>query len=589
MKTVIKIGVLFMSVFAACQKEGTFNQINGLIQKGPFISGTTIMIQELDAGFNPSGKSFSLMTNDDFGSFSLQSEITSEFVEIIATGYYFNEISGKISDGPLTLRAISNLKNDKTSNVNILTTLARNRILYLIKNQNKSFKEAKKQSESEILDFFKISIDDINFNELDISKYGLSNAVLLAISAIMQGENSVGELSEFISKFNLDFEPNGVIQSQDVIDKIINNAIDIDINLVYTNLTKRYSDLNLNVTIPPFELFVKKLCPLMVVQTNPADNETEIAYDIDAINITFNKSINQTSGSYVQLKDEQNNIVPVTFAYDPFAYQLSIIPEVELMPEKYYSVILEDQVQAIDGDKLDGGYSFSFKTVNIDIVSNLRAHYLFNGNTLDSSGKGNHAFLKGGRYCKDKNGNDNSAIEFLIKGDYLRMSGFDISANVWTYSLWIYMNQYPKERGLLLATNMSSDPSWEMPFYIGGKHDVDKYLLSYNTWQNPKDPDHILELNKWTHVSMVIDHKNVKFYINGQKTYESTYNNYDVESCFRPFDYDKYAKEMYDGYLYISEKQFWMDNNEFIGLVDNVRFYQRALNKFEIKKIFDSE
>jgi len=107
-------------VFAACQKEDTFSQINSLVQKGPFISGTTITIQELNAGFNPSGKSYSLMTNDDFGSFVLQSEITSEFVEIIATGYYFNEISGRISDGPLTLRAISSLKNDKTSNVNIL-------------------------------------------------------------------------------------------------------------------------------------------------------------------------------------------------------------------------------------------------------------------------------------------------------------------------------------------------------------------------------------------------------------------------------------------------------------------------------------
>ena len=367
MKSVFKFSVLFFFMFAACQKEKTtFNQINGLVQKGPFISGTTIMIQELDAGFNPSGRSYSLMTNDDFGSFTLQSEITSEFVEIIATGYYFNEISGRISDGPLTLRAISNLKSDKISNVNILTTLARNRILYLIKNQNKSFGEAKKQSEREILDFFKISMDDINFNELDISKNGMSNAILLAVSAIIQGEHSAGELSEFISKFNLDFEQDGIIQSHDVITKIINNATEIDINLVYANLTKRYSDLSLNVTIPPFELFVKKLCPLMVVQTNPVDNETEVAYDIDAITITFNKSIDHNVSSYVQLKDEQNNSVPIKFAYNPVTYQLSIIPATEFSPDTQYTIILDEQIQATDGDKLDGGYIFSFCTYSIE-------------------------------------------------------------------------------------------------------------------------------------------------------------------------------------------------------------------------------
>ena len=581
MKTGFKICVLSIFVLAACQKEDRFNQINGFVQKGPFISGTTIMIQELDAGFNPSGKSFSLMTNDDFGSFVLQSEITSEFVEIIASGYYFNEISGRISDGPLTLRAISSLKNDKTSNVNILTTLARNRILYLIKNQNKSFREAKKESESEILDFFKISMDNINFNELDISKNGLPNAVLLAISAIMQGEHSVGELSEFISKFNLDFEPDGVIQSQDIINTVINNAANVDINLVYANLAKRYSDLSLNVNIPPFELFVKKLCPLMVVQTIPADNETEVTYDIDAIKITFNKSINHAVGSDVQLKDEQNNVVPISFAYDPSIYQLTLIPEIELLPEKLYSVILDSQVQATDGDQLDGGYTFSFKTVNIDILSNLSAHYLFNGNTEDSSGNDNHAFLNGGRFTKGRDGTENTAIEFLRKGDYLQMPGFDLSTNGWTYSLWIYMSQYPQFAGSLLATNMSSGSFWENPFYVGG---ISKCLFSYNDHKNPKDANNILELNKWIHVAMVIDHQNVKFYINGQKTYEmSDYSYRGLEYCFKPFD------NRYDGHLYISEKQFWDDHTEFIGVVDNVRFYQRALNKFEIKQIFDSE
>jgi len=592
MKSKFWMGGLVLLAFVSCQKDGTNKHINGLVQKGPFTSGTTITIQELDNSFNPSGESYTLTTNDDTGSFALQSEITAGFVEIIATGYYYNEIDGKISDEPVTLSAISSLKNDKTSNVNILTTLARNRILYLIKNQNMSFHDAKKQSEHEILDVFKINEYNINFNELDISKDGKPNAVLLAVSAIMQGKNTAGKLSELISGFNSDFEPDGIIQSQDIINEIINNATGIEIHQVHENLKKRYSDLNINVNIPPFELYVKRLCPLMVTQTIPANNETEISYNMNEIKIIFNKSIHSSVDKYVQLKYEQNTTVPIKVAYDPLINQLTIVPETKLLPEKQYSVILGSQIQATDGNYLNGGYVFTFKTADIDIVSKLTVHLLFNGNTDDSSGNEKHAFLYGGRFCKDKKGNENSAIEFLRKGDYLRMRGFDVSTNAWTYSLWIYMSQYPKYQGSLLASNMSSASSWERPLCVEGKS---KSLFSYNGLNNAKDPDNIIELNKWTHVTMVVDHKNIKFYIDGQKTFEmDDYDHHQAEWSFRPLNSttnDKYGYIGigYDGYMYISERLYRDDTTEFIGIVDNVRFYQRALEQYEIKKIYDIE
>ncbi|MEA4982256.1 MAG: hypothetical protein VB066_06015 [Paludibacter sp.] len=205
--------------------------LTGTIQKGPFISSTNVLIQELDSNnFSPTGKSYSITTEDDFGSFSTQSNITSDYVEIIATGFYFDEVKGIISDAQLTLRALSNLKKDSNSNVNILTTLAKNRILYLIKNENKSFINAKQIAESELLNVFNISNIDINFNELDISRSGNANGILLAISAIMQGSNSVGELTEFISKFVIDFEKDGIIDSPAIMDESIIFLKDLEEN-----------------------------------------------------------------------------------------------------------------------------------------------------------------------------------------------------------------------------------------------------------------------------------------------------------------------------------------------------------------------
>lgn len=68
----------------------------GSVQKGPFTQGTSITIQPLDDSLNPTGKQYQTKTTDDAGTFSVGSEIESRYVEIIATGYYYNEIEGKV-------------------------------------------------------------------------------------------------------------------------------------------------------------------------------------------------------------------------------------------------------------------------------------------------------------------------------------------------------------------------------------------------------------------------------------------------------------------------------------------------------------
>ncbi|MEI6389134.1 MAG: InlB B-repeat-containing protein, partial [Spirochaetota bacterium] len=99
----VTMGAGSVGLFAAwtVQKFG----IKGNIQKGPFSSGTSITIQALDANLDPLGTSYQTVTTDDFGAFALGSQITSRYVEIIAKGYYFNEIAGSLSPSELTLRA----------------------------------------------------------------------------------------------------------------------------------------------------------------------------------------------------------------------------------------------------------------------------------------------------------------------------------------------------------------------------------------------------------------------------------------------------------------------------------------------------
>lgn len=263
------ISYFFISFILLCTcsnvSEGDENNVpnygvRGTIQKGPFILGSTIVIQELDENFNPTGVVYNTTTVDDFGSFEFSNTISSRFVEIISTGFYYNEVTGELSSSQLTLRSVSDLSLNNEVNVNVLTTLEKARVLYLVRNEGITFFDAKIQAEKEILEIFNISIDDSMphqfFENMDISEEGSFNAMLLAISCILQGSNSVAELSEFISKIVTDIKSDGFLSSSMGNEEILANSMTLDLEGIRSNLENRYIDLGVSVSIPNFEAYI---------------------------------------------------------------------------------------------------------------------------------------------------------------------------------------------------------------------------------------------------------------------------------------------------------------------------------------------
>lgn len=243
--------------------DTTYN-INGSVQKGPFIKGTTITIQELDKNLTPTGKTYSTETTDDFGKFSLQSNLSSPYVEITASGYYFDEVTGVLSTAPLTLRAIADLSDSASANVNILTTLEKNRLISLVQG-GKSFTEAKTQAEGEILNIFNIKDNLSYFEEMDISKQGDNNAILLSVSAILDNvavtngaatNTVVAELSQLIATIGSDIETDGILDNATYKTAITSSSTSLDIEQVEQNLIQRYSDLGVSITMPAFENYI---------------------------------------------------------------------------------------------------------------------------------------------------------------------------------------------------------------------------------------------------------------------------------------------------------------------------------------------
>lgn len=110
------------------QDAGSSVVLKGAAQKGPFIIGSTVSVSALGAEGLQTGQVFMSQTNNDRGEFQLTvPPLNIPFVEIEASGFHFNEVTGALSAAELTLRSIAPLDGSPTY-VNVLTHLASNRI-----------------------------------------------------------------------------------------------------------------------------------------------------------------------------------------------------------------------------------------------------------------------------------------------------------------------------------------------------------------------------------------------------------------------------------------------------------------------------
>ena len=211
------------------QSEGVFavkdREIAGVTQKGPFLTGSAVTIQELDSlSLEQNGKSFRTSVKSDRGDFVIKHvNLVSRYAMLEVCGFYSNENTGEASDGMLVLNAVTDLADRSHVNVNVLTHLEYQRVLNLVQKQGMSFAEAKKQAESEIFSSFGFSkgikspedFDIFMYDECDYSaesecyEIDRDGGALLAISVLMQGDRSVAEFSELLAHASFSFADSG--------------------------------------------------------------------------------------------------------------------------------------------------------------------------------------------------------------------------------------------------------------------------------------------------------------------------------------------------------------------------------------------
>ena len=238
--------------------------LSGKVQKGPYVQGTEITVREFDSSMIPTGNTFTGPIDDNTGSFSIKGTLAYKVVELSADGYYFNEVSGSLSTAKLNLQALSDLTDSSSVNVNLMTHLEKKRVEYLM-DTGLTFAAAKTQAQGEIMKIF--NIDNVtlgNSETLDISKSGDGNAVLLAISAILQSDKTEAELTELLSTINTDIRTDGTLDSTTT-KATLATAMEylktrhIGDVTIRDNIEGRYSNLGVSATIPAFESYAYKL------------------------------------------------------------------------------------------------------------------------------------------------------------------------------------------------------------------------------------------------------------------------------------------------------------------------------------------
>ena len=256
---------ILLFVATSCKKDDiqTYS-ITGKAQKGPFVTGANVTINELNDDMEQTGKSFSSSIGADDGSFALNSVgLASNIALVTVSGYYFDEHLGLVQNGTLTLQALSDISGRSAVNVNVLTHVLKDRVELLCKG-GATFENAYLQAKNEIISlFFDINGSNISsFDQLDITGTGNGDALLLAFSVMMlkrtSGLQDASYLGELLSKLRTNFRNSGTITDTELLAQIWDNVRFLNPTLIKNNLRNRYQELSIQTSLPDFQTYLNK-------------------------------------------------------------------------------------------------------------------------------------------------------------------------------------------------------------------------------------------------------------------------------------------------------------------------------------------
>jgi hypothetical protein len=203
-----------------------------------------------------------------------------------------------------------------------------------------------------------------------------------------------------------------------------------------------------------------------------------------------------------------------------------------------------------------------------DLKKGLIAYYPFNNNYSDESGNGNNGTPYGTSFTTDRFEKPNSACYFNGHEFILIEHRIQISNSV-TFSCWTKHNDLGARVIISKRNGQWGDPgnnNWQISSEIGGL--LNSYLWGTNSTCMPHPPFVFIAADLWTHIVITYDGSIVKFYKDSNLV-DSYPNSGNIN------DYDHYTRIGDD---------WW--GNSFLGKIDDIRIYNRALGDGEISALY---
>jgi len=253
------------------------DSIVGYAQKGPFLKGSTVYLYELsdEQSLKPVYGPLTTMVLRDDGYFRFPARsFASPYALIVVEGNYRNEVTRTVSDSPIRLKALVDLSNRDSVNVNVLTHLEYERVHHLVTREKYTVEKAKQKAQQEILKMFHIELDSVTSAE-DQNIFGSTDAdaALLAVSILLQGDSSSLALAALLDEVSNAISETGKWTGARA-DSLFANLADwaLLVDCVYfSNIFEYYrlydkleeyrysfSKWGLNKTVPDFEKHIRK-------------------------------------------------------------------------------------------------------------------------------------------------------------------------------------------------------------------------------------------------------------------------------------------------------------------------------------------
>lgn len=242
--------------------------LSGAVQKGPFVLGSSVAVSPVNGLGNASGTVYNTATIDNLGRFAVEFAYQGG-VSIEGNGYYYNEVTGDLSQANLTLRAFYNVtqQGEQSAYVNILTHLAYGRVKQLLQetgNAGASTIPASviAQAEAELMEALTIGGPgfDPQASYLEMNIVGGdsdADAYAFAVSTILTevarrnaaGGSLEAALQELLNTTSQAFAEDGTIGNE-LVSTIQTVQQELDPVHVMTLLRKRLAQIGSNATVP---------------------------------------------------------------------------------------------------------------------------------------------------------------------------------------------------------------------------------------------------------------------------------------------------------------------------------------------------